>query len=525
MKILTILIALFISVYAIELSKDEKLFIQNHPEIKVGIDIKWQTIDAIDKNGNHVGIASDYLKIISRESGIMFKFIALDSFDNVLKSIQDKKIDMISGIVQTPSRDKYLKFSDPYISIPYDIFTRDDDPKYFNMKDLNGKKVVALKGFMINDWIKENYPAIRVVDSYTIYGGLEKVYRSEASAFINDYPSTAYVLENTFLPNMIVNAPITKLAHVQIRMGIRNDYAVLQKIINKINASLSEEDVERLRQKWLSNSRISMLNFSSKETLWLDSHKEITFSADPSWLPFEGYDEKTMQFFGIGNEILTIISSRTGITFKLIPSTSWNDAKEKLKDNRVQMLPTVSSSNDLQKYVNLSKPYLSLPYMLYGFENLNINSLSNIKNAKVAINEDSKVQKYLKDKYPDIEVIVVQNRENLINKLLNKEVDYFVTDSASASFLINNKNINNIIGLEKLNINYEPHIAISKELGETALKIINKAIEGLSEAEIKQAYNKWIFVKSSEDENNNIILMILSSIFVIILLILFVRAK
>ena len=376
MKILALLITFFISSYAIELSEDEKQFIENHPEIKVGIDLKWQTLDAIDKNGNHIGIASDYLKIISRESGIKFKLVALDSFDDILKGIEDKKIDMISAFVQTASRDKYLIFSDPYISIPFDIFTRDDDPKYFNMEDLNGKKVVALKGFMINEWIKENYPAIRVVDAYTIYDGLEKVYRNEASAFISDYPSTAYVLENTFLPNMILNAPITELANVQIRMGIRKDYVILKEIINKTNASLSEEDVEHLREKWLSNSKISMLNFSSKETLWLDSHKEITFSADPSWLPFEGYDEKTMQFFGIANEILTMLSSRTGIKFKLIASTSWNDAKGKLKDNTIQMLPVVSSGDELQNYINLSEPYLSLPYMLYGFDNSNLDSLS-----------------------------------------------------------------------------------------------------------------------------------------------------
>ncbi|MEA1916630.1 MAG: transporter substrate-binding domain-containing protein [Campylobacterota bacterium] len=527
MKIINLLLALFLTLYAVELSEEEKIFIKNHPEIKVGIDVKWHTLDAIDKNGEHVGIASDYLKIITKESGIKFKLVTLSSFDNTLDAIKEKKIDMISGVVKTDARSKYLVFTTPYISIPYYSFSRKDDPRYFKMSDLNGKKVTILKGFMISDWIKENYPAIRVVETLTIYDGLQMVYRNKASAFINDYPSTQYVLENTFLPNMGVNAPITNLSHVQIQMGIRDDYVVLKKIIDKVNASLSENNVERLRKKWFSDSKMSMLNFSNKELNWLDEHKEIKFTVDPMWLPFEGYDEKTMQFFGISNEILRMLSDRTGIDLKLVVSNSWSDAKQKMKNAEVQLLPVVSSKTLLSEYANLSKPYLCIPYVLYGYgSGENIESLRSIKNKKVAITDDSAVViKYLKKSYPDIEVLVVDKREDLIKKLISHEADYFITDSASASYIISNNNINNIIGFVKLDMDYEPRIALSKSLGDTGLAIINKTIDSFSEDEVQSAYNKWIFVKTSDSEDDNRVLYIALLIFSLILAVLFVRFK
>lgn len=527
MKIVTLFLFLFVTLYAVELSDDEKLFIQNHPEIRVGIDLKWHTIDAIDNDGNNIGISADYLKIISKESGIQFELIELDSLDDIPKALKDKKIDMISSLAKTQEGSKYLLYTTPYISLSYYSFSREDEPRYFKMNELSGKKVTVLKGFMISDWIKENYPAIRVVEALTIYDGLRKVYKNEAAAFINDYSSTHHVLQNSFLPNIAVNAPITKLSNVQIQMGIRNDYPALQSIIDKISTSLSEENVEKLRQKWLSNSKVSMLNFSNDELLWLETNRKLTFTVDPMWLPFEGYDAETMQIFGISHEILSMLSERTDIKLKLIPSTSWSDMKQKVKDKKVQLLPVVSTDSNLDKYMNLSNPYLTIPYMLYGYDvGVKLQSLHSIEGKKVAITDDSiEIGKHLKNKHPNVSVVVVDTREDLIEKLQSKEVDYFITDSASASYIINSKSLDDILGLVKLNINYEPRIAISKELGETALTIINKTIDNFNEAEMNSAYNKWIFVKTIERQDHNRLLKILLSIFVLILVVLFVRYR
>ncbi len=260
-----ILLAYILNASSIEFTQEEKSFIQNHPTIKVGIDIRVHTIDAIDISGNHVGVSEDYLQIISKKSGIKFDLVTSENFKMTLKSLEEKKIDMISSIFNIGEVSKKLIFTDPYISVQFYTYSRGDERTILNLNQLSGSKVCVLKGFMVEDWLKRNYPSIRVVGVNTIYDGLEQVYRNRASVFINDFTSTNYVLDAMFLPNMKLNAPIAQLSNVPVSMAIRPDYKLLQTIVNKINANLSEEEIKNIKEKWFNKSKISMLNFSKSE--------------------------------------------------------------------------------------------------------------------------------------------------------------------------------------------------------------------------------------------------------------------
>ncbi|MBL0708177.1 MAG: transporter substrate-binding domain-containing protein [Sulfurimonas sp.] len=506
MKIIfMVFVALILNASSIEFNNDEKNFIKNHPVIKVGIDLKFHTIDAIDWDGNHIGISSDYLKIITKESGLKFDLIALDSFDITLQKIKNKKIDMIAAIYKTEYKSKHLVYSDPYVSVPFYIYTKEETPTIKNLDNLDGSKICVLKGFMTALWLEKNYPNIRAVEALTIYDALEKVSRGEAVAFINDYASTSYSLKRVFLPNMKLNAPVIELNNVPIAMGVRPDYTILRDIINKINTNLSEKNVEKLRAKWFSNGKISMLNFSKKERIWIEKHSEIVFSADPNWLPFEGYNSTTAQYYGIANDILTIVSSRTGLKFKLLQASTWNEAKQQIKDGKSQMIPTISSVGELKDYLNVSEPYMKIPYLIYGIKNSFIpSSLKELAGKKVALIEDSSAYKNIKKYYPNITRFPVENTQELFTLLTQGRVDYFISNRASASYAINSANIEDIIGLTELDMNYSPKIAISKKFGLEAISVIDKAIESISEEEIQDIYNKWIFVKANESRDKKI---------------------
>ncbi len=517
MKIIFIIFIIFVlNASSVNFSEEEKKFIKNHPIINIGIDAKWYTLDAIDNNGEHVGISSDYLKIISKESGLEFNLVAYDNFISTIQSLEEKKIDMISSIFKTKDRANHMIFTNPYISVPFYIYTKSTAPIIANLNSMNKNKVCVLKGYMIEDWLKQNYPSINVIEVYSIVDGLERVFRGEVSAFINDYPSTDYMLNNIFLPNIKLNAPVVQLSNVPIVMAIKPEYEILQSIINKINSNLSENDVEMLREKWFSNSKISMLNFSKKEKNWIDKHKEIIFSGDPDWLPFEGYDSSTMQFYGIANDILSIISQRTGIKFKLSQASTWEAAKQQIIDKKSQMLPTISKDKELKEYLNFSMPYMNINSIVYGVDgSFEPSSIKELSGKRVAIIKSSNIYDEIRKNHKRIVVVGVDSVSDLVTLLIKKKVDYFITNEATALYVINSGDIIDIVGLLKLEMNYSPSIAISKDLGLDGVSVINKAIESISEREMKDIYDKWIFVEKNED-NIDIKYLIFTFIFLIL---------
>jgi ABC-type amino acid transport substrate-binding protein len=481
----------------ITFSEEEKAFIESKKTLKVGIDTTWFGFDAIDMNGEHTGISSDYVKLISEFTGLKIEYVALSDARKLVALLDKKEIDLLPALFYTQKRDTSILFTEPYLSLPFYIFSRDDDPHYSSLDSLVGSRVAAPRGYMIVEWLRRNYPGMHVVPSYSIYDGLEMVYRNEVSAFINDYPSTTYVLENSFLPDMGVNAPVSQLSHVQLHMGVRDDMPLLRDIINKINSNLPEKDVEEIRAKWFSKSRLSMLNFSKKEREWIDRNKELTFATDPAWLPFEGYDEQTMQFFGISNDILHLISKRTGLSFKLVDTGSWDEIKEIAKEGRVDMLPTVTPTDELAEYLEFSKPYIKVPFVLFGDkDSQDLSSMEDLKSgSKIAVIENSYIHDKLEAKYKNIEFILLQNKSELLQSVLDRESDFFIDNLASGTYALNSSGDKNIVGLLELPYEYAPSLGLSKDMDSIGLVVINKAIDSITGEEIQRVQDKWVFAE------------------------------
>lgn len=502
MRASILLICFAFTLFSLELTTEQKTFIEKHPIITVGIDPKWEGFDAVDINGRHTGIASDYLKVISQMTGLKFDYIAFESYENATLMMKEKKVDLLPAIFYTPERADFMYFTDPFLSVPFYIFSKEENHDDNSLEKLKGLKVAVPEGYMITEWLKNHYPSINVVESFSIYDGLEMVYKNEASAFINDYPSTRLVLEYSFLPGIGVVAPIPQLSHAQLHMAVNKDMKTLKDIINLVNANMPEKTVEYIRKKWLLESKISMLNFSRTEREWLSNHQKITFSMDPDWLPFEGYNEELSQYYGIANDVLQLISSRTGIKFTQIAAKSWNKAKENVIEGKAQLLPVVMPSNKLNKYFYFSNPYLKIPYVVFGnVSHLGIDEYEDLRGKKVAILKRSKVYEYIQKNYPKIVIVPVDESDDLLRKYESKEAEFFIDNLASASYALNTSNINDVVGLLELEMFYTPSIGLSKELGTTGLAIINKAIGSIGEEEMRKAYDKWIFIRSVNEKS------------------------
>ena len=64
-KLLIIFICLNLSLLAntyVQLNEIEREWLQNHPNIKVGIDNNFAPFEFVDENGEFRGLAADYLK-------------------------------------------------------------------------------------------------------------------------------------------------------------------------------------------------------------------------------------------------------------------------------------------------------------------------------------------------------------------------------------------------------------------------------------------------------------------------------
>ncbi|WP_458699799.1 transporter substrate-binding domain-containing protein [Sulfurospirillum sp. 1307] len=139
------------------LSDAQKEFLSSHKDIRLGIDTSWPPFDFVDEKGNYQGIIKDITNYIFKNNlELNIKPITQTNWNKHIKAIEDKKIDVIAGIVKSPKRSEKMLFSNPYLKLPLVIVGKSNNILIDSLSDLKGKEVGVIKGYITYNILKEN---------------------------------------------------------------------------------------------------------------------------------------------------------------------------------------------------------------------------------------------------------------------------------------------------------------------------------------------------------------------------------
>ena len=240
-----------ISKHPIYFTPQEQAWLAHNYTVKVRVADHKPYLDLID--GKPEGIAVDFINEISERTGVKFHFVINSpSFSIDLKRLIDHTgPDVISSLMPTLERQKYILFTKAYITSPRFIFTRDDVPFISSIGNLSGKEVSVVKDYVVHNYLAENYPNINLQPYNNNKDALIAVSSGKAFAFIGDITSVPYMINEYGLKNLKTAAPSGLPEHIT-SMGIRNDWPELRSIMNKGLAAIPAVDKAAIINKWSS---------------------------------------------------------------------------------------------------------------------------------------------------------------------------------------------------------------------------------------------------------------------------------
>jgi polar amino acid transport system substrate-binding protein len=144
---------------------------------------------------------------------------------------------------------KYAIFSKPYANYPIVIVTKNDTGFIDNINLLRDKTIVVGKNYTTADILKKHYPLLHLKYVASIDDALKQVNDSKAFATIGILPVIAYKLNKHAFPNLKISGSIRPRFSVSIML--RKDYATLLPLINKAIDTISNEEKEKINQKWI----------------------------------------------------------------------------------------------------------------------------------------------------------------------------------------------------------------------------------------------------------------------------------
>ena len=232
----------------IGLTHEELDWLANNRKIAIAAVPDGSPYEFIDADGTINGISREYLNIISKKLNIEFYWSGnetlLDGFDNIKSS----KALVASAVTATPERQKFLDFTDSYLSVGYMIFTRSDTVDFGSLAGLSGRKIAQVPGYAITEYLEQNHPDIEILNAATVTDALHMVNDGEADAFVGSIASAASIIVKDGLMQIHVIGDTAYETHISI--AVSKQAPLLFSAIDKVMNSISIKNHAEISNKW-----------------------------------------------------------------------------------------------------------------------------------------------------------------------------------------------------------------------------------------------------------------------------------
>ncbi len=233
---------------AVKLSDDERLWLQKHRKIRLGIDRAWPPMEFIDEKGEYQGISHDYMELLGRQLGIEWVGPENKPWEEVIKGIREKTLDVIPLLSPNRERETYVNFTKPLVNARVVIINRRGEGSIDKLAELDGKRVAMVRGYSVTFDLQRDYPGI-VPDLHdSVSEALHAVSDGRSTAFVGILPVAGYLIGKEGLSNLQV-AGTTEYAK-SFSMGVRKDWPELVGILNKAIDTLDDATRNRILRRW-----------------------------------------------------------------------------------------------------------------------------------------------------------------------------------------------------------------------------------------------------------------------------------
>lgn len=241
------------------LSEHEREWLQAHSTVTFTGDPNWLPYEAFDKNGNYIGIVSEYLKLIATMTGLEFKMSPSKTWTESTEKAKQGLVDVLSETDDSVLQSS-LNFTTPYISNPLVIVMESRKNYVENINQIKEQKIALIKDYGYADKIRKKYSNIKFITVDDIQDGLLSVSTGDVDALICTLALCSYTIAELGLNNVKITGKTefnTKLA-----LGIQKNLPELLSILNKAISRITPEQKQVILEQWVKNKFVEKTDYT-----------------------------------------------------------------------------------------------------------------------------------------------------------------------------------------------------------------------------------------------------------------------
>ncbi len=491
------------------LSKEQKQWLKEHPVITVQNESDYIPIN-FNKNATPQGFSIDYINFIAKKLDIKIEYKTGKTWNEYLKMIENKELDVILNVVKTKKRTNYLKFTKPYLK-SYPFIYSNKKNSINSLKDLEGKTLAIPKGYYFEELFTKYYSKVKLLKVKNNLEALKKVSTNQADATIGMSSTFEHLINEHFITNVEIKseAKLKGIDKFFERIGVRDDWEIFRDILDIAISQVKYEEEQFLKNKWKlaveeKKTVVDSIYLTQEEKKWIEDNDTIKVYSEEDWVPFNY--RKNGEAKGFSIDYFNLLASKLNLNVEYVSGLSWNKAMDSLENSKIDVMLNIAKTKPrVKRFDYTSNIYLKVKSGFVQRKNTkDIIDFSQITDEKLAIVKGFIVNDFIKENYPKIDYDALLNTTEVVKAVSNKKAFVGHGTIGSMQYIMNKNNIKNLKFNPDQNKVNELYMAVKKG-NRTLLSLLNKAEALIKVKELNELKKKWFLISSIDELENKTI--------------------
>lgn len=238
----------------VHLRGEELEWLESRTAVKVCVQRNNMPLEKIGADGRVIGAFADLLEILRNNSGIAFRVEPVDSYRQAMVALEEGRCDLVATSPLVNRLDG-LSFTQPLFNLPLVVATGPDEVFVSDLSQVDGRTLAVIENGAVHEFLQDLATPVQLKPYPTLEAALTALNEGEVFGVVDTLPVLGRALSQRVYGDLKISGQFD--SRYALRMAMREEGAILNRIMNKTLASVADEEREAIVNRWLQVTPVS----------------------------------------------------------------------------------------------------------------------------------------------------------------------------------------------------------------------------------------------------------------------------
>ncbi len=171
---------------------------------------------------------------------------------------------------------------------------------------------------------------------------------------------------------------------------------------------------------------------------------EVALCVDPDWVPFESVNARG-EHEGIAADLLRLVSERTGVVFRLVPTRDWDESLVASKEGRCQALSFLNKTPAREEWLLFTEPIFNdSNVFITREEHAFIDDPASLTGESIVFPSGTAMEERVRSEYPNLRVLTTASEREALDMVQDRKADMTMRSLIIAAYTIKKEGLFNL---------------------------------------------------------------------------------